>query len=333
MDSKLLEELMKETDEERAIQEKNQTVNKAIYTDVTSNFVIQSKKFLQDELIMIRKHPRYIDFPNHSHDYIEMNYVFQGSLRQKIGDKEMTLNQGDILLLNQHIEHELYACGKNDIVINFIIDPGFFDYILANLSEGFSQNQMMQFLMNSMFAYSQKGEFLYFPVASSLRVQELMEQILNEMTFGQFLSKSKRKFLMGLLIIELIQTQQQNQQSTEHEEEQKFLQEVFRYIEENYPYANLQDLADIFYQSVYWTSKQIKRLTNQNFKDLLQEKRLLVAKNLILHSDMSMQAIAEAVGYENISYFYRLFKKKYGWTPRSYKKHMAEEAEVTSTKS
>ncbi|SFL86950.1 AraC-type DNA-binding protein [Gracilibacillus orientalis] len=325
MDTFLYQELMKATEEELAILEGNQAVNKKIYTDLTSDFVIQSEKFLKDDLIMIRKHPRYIDFPRHSHDYIEMNYVFHGNFHQKVADKSITLKQGDILLLNQYIEHELAACEENDIVINFIIHPAFFDYILSNLSTGFIQSQMLYFLMNSIFDYSQKGEYLYYPVSNSDRIQDIMQQLLKEMMEESLLSKSKIKFLMGLLILELIEQQNQTNRSTQKSEQNAFLTEVFRYIEEHYQEANLQALAKCFNQTVYWISKQIKSLTNQNFKDLVQEKRLQVAKNLLVYSDLPMQAIAEEVGYENISYFYRLFKKKYGMTPKAYKMQLIKQ--------
>ncbi|MFC4404447.1 AraC family transcriptional regulator [Gracilibacillus xinjiangensis] len=319
----LFEKLMEETEEERAILAGDQAINKEIYTSLTSDFVIQSEKFLQDDLIMIRKHPRYIDFPRHSHDYIEMNYVYYGKFKQKVAGQPLELKKGEILLLNQYIEHELTACNKNDIVINFIIHPGFFDYILSNLSTGFIQSQMLQFLMNSIFPYNQKGEFLYFPVANSPRIQEIMEQLLVEMMEPTLLSKSKIKFLMGLLIIELME-QQNIQKNTPKTDQHAFLSTVFEYIEEHYKDANLQELAHRLHQTDYWVSKQIKALTKKNFKDLVQEKRLFVAKNLLLYTSLSMQNIAEEVGYENVSYFYRLFKRKYGDTPKAYKNRLTE---------
>ncbi|UOQ85753.1 AraC family transcriptional regulator [Gracilibacillus salinarum] len=325
MDRELYQNLMKETDEELAILEGNQAVNKQIYTDLTSDFVIQSEKFLKDDLIMIRKHPRYIDFPRHSHDYIEMNYVFHGSFQQQVADKKVNLKKGDILLLNQYIDHELSACGKEDIVINFIIHPAFFDYILSNLSTGFIQSQMLQFLMSSMFSYNQTAQFLFYPVAESERVQDIMNQLLKEMMEDSILSKSKIKFLMGLLILELVEQTNQFEQDPSQTNHQSFLTEVFRYIEDNYQDANLNALANKLNQTAYWVSKQVKAITKQNFKDLVQEKRLLVAKNLLMYSDLSMQAIAEEVGYENISYFYRLFKQKYGKTPKAYKKELLGE--------
>ncbi|WP_130859959.1 AraC family transcriptional regulator [Gracilibacillus phocaeensis] len=325
MQSVLYEKLAQETPEEQAILAGNQAVNKKMYTDMTSDFVVQSDKFLKDELIMIRKHPRFIDFPKHTHDFIEMNYVFRGQFRQQVADQKIHLKQGDILLLNQHIEHELAACGREDIVINFIIHPAFFDYILSNFSSGFIQNQMVQFLMNSMFNYDQYAQFLYYPVSGSARIQEIMEQLLIEMMNDSILAKSKIKFLMGLLILELAEQQHQSQQNATQAAEHAFVAEVFRYIENHYKTASLQMLAAQYKQSSYWASKRIKTLTNANFKDLVQEKRLLVAKNLLMYSDLSIQAIAEEVGYENISYFYRLFKKKFNQTPKVFKQQIRKE--------
>lgn len=321
----LLKELWKETEEESAILRGDQEVNKQIYTNRTSDFVIQSEKFLKDELIMIRKHPRYIDFPSHSHDYIEMNYVFHGTFHQQIEGKTITLKKGDILLLNQHIEHQLFPCQEEDIIINFIIHPDFFDYILSNLSTGFSQSQMLHFLISSMFDYTSQGQYLYYPVSDSLRIQDIMEQLLVEMMDNSILSKSKIKFLMGLLIVELIEQQSASHTNTEQNEHHRFLTVMFNYIEEHYQDANLETLAVMCNQTPYWVSKQIKALTKQNFKDLVKEKRLMVAKNLLIHSDLSIQAIAEEVGYENISYFYRIFKNKYGQTPKAYKNKLIEE--------
>ncbi|MDX8046232.1 AraC family transcriptional regulator [Gracilibacillus sp. S3-1-1] len=317
----LYTKLFQETEEERAILAGNHAVNKQLYTNTSSGFVIQSEKFLQDNLIMLRKHPRYIHFPRHSHDYIEMNYVFHGQLQQTIADQSITLKQGDIVILNQYIEHELQACHQEDIIINFIIHPDFFDYILSHLSKDFTQNKMVQFLLNSMFHYTQKGEYLHYPVADSARIQDIMQQLLQEMMTPSVFTTAKMKFLIGLLIIELME-RNQTKQTTLMSEHHAFLTEVFRYIEENYYDANLQTLSQLVNQTVYSLSKQIKQLTNQNFKDLVQEKRLLVAKQLLMNTELSIQAIAEEIGYENISYFYRLFKKKYQMTPKAYRKQL-----------
>ena len=52
---------------------------------------------------------------------------------------------------------------------------------------------------------------------------------------------------------------------------------------------------------------------------MLQKARFRKATELLVRTDMSIDEIAIAVGYENQSYFYRRFKEIYGMTPRKYK--------------
>jgi YesN/AraC family two-component response regulator len=66
-------------------------------------------------------------------------------------------------------------------------------------------------------------------------------------------------------------------------------------------------------------SKLIKQSTGFTFQELLQRKRFQKAVMLLLDTDLSVEEIAEAVGYENLSYFYRQFKERYGRTPRKYR--------------
>lgn len=107
MNHDLLNELFQLTDEEKIILEQKTEVSKDIYTSKT-NFIIESEKFLsKDKMIIVRKHTRFVDFPLHKHDYIEVNYVYNGTLNQTVGGRQITLKKGELLLLNQHIEHEI----------------------------------------------------------------------------------------------------------------------------------------------------------------------------------------------------------------------------------
>lgn len=94
MNRDVLEELLQINDEERIILERQTKVSKELYTS-NSNFIIESDKFLSnDKMIMVRKHTRFVDFPLHKHDYIEVNYVYNGELQQTVGGRPITLKKG-----------------------------------------------------------------------------------------------------------------------------------------------------------------------------------------------------------------------------------------------
>ncbi|MDQ0229842.1 AraC family transcriptional regulator [Metabacillus malikii] len=320
MSSFLLEELLQLNEEEKLMLQQKNEVKKDIYTS-QEQFIVESEKFLtNNKMIMIRKHTRFVDFPKHKHNYIEVNYVYNGKLEQKVGNEQFTLKTGDLLFLNQHIEHELKACQKDDIIINFIIRPEFFSFIFSFLT---TENLVSNFLINSLFNHTQSGQYLYFAVSNVDSIQDLMRKIIEEMMVPSIMSESTTKLYMGLLMLELIKHSDKVKYK-ENSQKHQTIVESLKYIEENYREASLSELAQKLNQPHYALSKQIKKATNYTFKELLQEKRLSVSKELLENTSLSITAIVEQVGYENISYFYRVFKSKYGYTPKKYRERVVQ---------
>ncbi|MCB5239241.1 AraC family transcriptional regulator [Niallia circulans] len=316
MDKNLLKQLMELTEEEKSIVQQKQGVIKDIYTS-QSNFIIESEKFLRkDKMITVRKHTRFIDFPKHKHNYIEINYVVNGGLKRKVGNDQISLKKGELLFLNQHMEHEIQACDREDIVVNFIIQPPFFQFIFQYLHE---ENKLTDFLINSLFNHTESGQYLYYKVSDVTEIQDIIGKLLKEEANNSLLSESTMKLYMGLLIIELIKNTDKIQQNEGVLQNQYLVIEALTYIEENYKNGTLNELAEQLHQSVSSLSKNIKKATGYTFKELLQEKRLSKSKNLLETTDLSIKWIIEEVGYDNISYFYRIFKEKYGMTPKAFR--------------
>lgn len=314
---KILSYLMNLTEEEHQILTGQSLINKDLYTE-KKDFEIDAKKLLHnDELINIRKHTRFIDFPEHKHNYIEMAYILQGEMIQKIKGKEIRLKKGEIIFLNQHITHEIKASSKEDIIINFIIKPEFFEYILNLIDK---ENIISKFLFSTIYGGSRKGEYICFYVGNIKNVQNIIEQVINEIINMSTLGKSKIKFLVGLLLIELLNNPQFIVSYSEENYEIKLMMEILKYIDESYEEANLTKLCETLYQQDYKICKLIKKNTGLTFKELVQEKRIEKAIELLKSTDYAIEDIIRRVGYENDSYFYRIFKKKFGLSPKEYKK-------------
>jgi AraC-like DNA-binding protein/mannose-6-phosphate isomerase-like protein (cupin superfamily) len=316
MNKDLLNELLQITEEEKSILEQQAKVSQELYTSKT-NFIIESEKFLsKDKMIMVRQHTRFVDFPLHKHDFIEVNYVYNGKLEQTVGGRPIILKKGELLLLNQHIEHEIKACAKEDIVINFIIRPAFFDFIFSYLSSG---NIVSDFLLSSLYNNTQNGQYLYFKVSDAEGIQDLIRKMIHEIMFPTTFSESAIKLYMGLFMIELIKNSDRVERKEEASITHYLVVESLKYIEEHYKEASLYELAEQLNQSHYGLSKTIKKATSRTFKDLLQERRLGKAKEMLEGTDLPIASIVEQVGYDNISYFYRIFKEKFGQTPKEFR--------------
>lgn len=309
------------TVEEVKILNGENSVNKSIYTD-NGKFIIDSNKLLNNkELISIRKHTRFVNFPSHKHNYIEFNYVYQGKLSQIIDEKEITLQKGELIFLNQCINHEIKASEKNDIIINFIIQPEFFEYITTLLG---NDNIISKFLLTTLYTYYDKGEYLYFKVSERANIQELLEKIIVELYTPSAMSKPTIKLLVGLLLVELIKNSQDIETYSVDNYEKMLMIEVLKYIEGYYISGTLVELSKQLNIPDYKLSKLIKKHTKMTFKELLQEKKLSKAVDLIKSTNCHMVEIVEHIGYENQTHFYRIFKEKYGMTPRQYKLNLNE---------
>ena len=82
----------------------------------------------------------------------------------------------------------------------------------------------------------------------------------------------------------------------------------------------LRSLADVLHLSTKQTSRIILKNYNKKLSELISEKRLSVAAELLTRSDKTVTEIIEYVNFNSEKYFYSQFKKKFGCTPLKYKK-------------
>lgn len=314
--SNLYEKLIELTDEESKILDGKCQVDKSIYTD-NSQFIVDSNKLLNnEELIKVRKHTRFIAFPKHKHNYIEFNYVYNGKLTQVIDGKKLTLSKGEIIFLNKNIIHEIEKSEKEDIIINFIIKPEFFDYVISLID---NNNPVINFLMRTLYINYNQGEYLYFKVSQNKEVQGIIEKIIIELYENNIFSNARTKLLVGILLVELARSSDDLEESSVDDYEKKIVVEIIKYVEENYKYGTLSEVSLILRQNYYKLGRLIKKHLGYTFKDLLQEKRLIKSEELLKSTDLPISTIVELVGYENLTYFYKIFKSKYNMTPKDYR--------------
>ena len=101
--------------------------------------------------------------------------------------------------------------------------------------------------------------------------------------------------------------------------EKNVIVSALQYIETNYRDGTLALLAESIPCDPCWLSREIKRRTGNTYKELLLEKRLSQAVYLLTNTQIKVSEIAAAVGYNNISYFYRIFQARYGMSPKEYR--------------
>lgn len=313
MDAQLLDQLRAITAEEQAILDGRTTIDRGLYM-TGSQDVINSRKLLAaGKLITLRTHTRFIRFPEHTHDYVEVVYMCAGETSHIVNGQTIILKQGELLFLGQRATHEICRAGAEDVAVNFIVLPAFFSDTLMAIGEEVSP--LRHFLVDCLFGRNIGPGYLHFRVAEDRPIQNLVENLLFTLIRETHSRRTVSRMTMTLLFMQLLG----HTDKLAWDGQEEHILAVLRYVEENYAHGSLTEIAERLRCEVTGLSREIHRKTGKTYIQLVQEKRLTQAAFLLRTTDRNVDDVASAVGYENISYFHRIFREAYGVSPRHYR--------------
>ena len=314
INAQLLEKLKVITDEEQKIIDGEIDIDRSLYMDDENN-VINSKKILSaGKQIAVRPHTRFVHFPQHSHDFDEIIYMCSGSTTHIVDGDKITLKEGELLFLCQSAKQEILPAGMDDIAVNFVIRPEFFDNALQMIGE--EDTPLRRFLVECLKNDRASAGYLHFQVADVIPVQNLLENLIWTLINETHSKRNMNQITMGLLFLQLMG--HADKLAARSKEEQTVVK-VLNYIETNYKNGSLTQLSELLHYDISALSREIKSKTGKKYIDLVHEKRLSQSCFLLKNTDMNVEEIADVVGYKNISFFHRLFKKYYGVSPKKYR--------------
>lgn len=323
MDKWLFEQIKKITPEEQAYLDGREQVNREIYTR-KEDFEIDSQMFLkQGKLLTVRHHSRFIEFPEHKHNYIEMVYVCAGEITHYIEGKALCTQPGDFLLMNQHVKHSVKRAELGDIGVNFIALPEFFDIPLQMMRR---QNVIADFLLGTLRQNNTVPQYLLFDLKGQEQISNLMENMIASVVSGSENEDVINQYSMGLVFLYLLNQMDKLAHNSSQTYEDVVIQATLKYIDTQYRTAVLSRIAEDFNLSVSAASRMIKKNTGFTFLELLMRKRFQKALMFLVETELPVDQIAANIGYENHSYFYRQFKAQYGVTPSQYRSEHKNDA-------
>jgi two-component system response regulator YesN len=120
------------------------------------------------------------------------------------------------------------------------------------------------------------------------------------------------------MIIQVEQNVMENK-SSHHSSLVRKMQDIMRssYCQKDFSIISVSEKIGM---NASYLGKLFKRTTGMSFTEFLHKVRLEAACNLLETSDMKIADIADAVGYSDVPYFYKIFRKAYGCTPVKYMK-------------
>ena len=245
MNRQLLLNLSEITQEEKEILAGHRQIDRALYynpsavparqNEIDSSLVLENGK-----MIDIRRHVRFVHFPRHTHNFVEFVYMCQGSTTHIIDGRQITLNAGDFLFLNQHATQEILPCGRDDIAVNFMILPQFFGTAFRML--GNTESSLRSFLISCLTDKNTGGNYLYFNVSGILPIQNLAENLICTMLGDSPQKRLLSETTMGLLFLHLTDGTD-SIRAVGGSYEENLMIRLLSYIENNYQSASLTSLS------------------------------------------------------------------------------------------
>lgn len=260
------------------------------------------------------RNKRFIKCMEHKHDYIEILYVYSGRIINVIDGKHVVVCAGEVLLLDTNVTHAVLPANMEDIGFNLVIHKEVFD---AQFGKMLSHNDIIsKFVVDSIYARKKEKRYLLFETSQCESVRGIMESMIAEWIQQENGYDTAMQGWSLLLFAQLVRHYEKNHQVSKCPEmKRQFVENLQAYLLENYQIADLKSTACYFNFNSDYFGRLVKKQTGINFTSYLQNIKLQQSCILLKNTDLSIDEIAAEVGYADVSYYYRVFRKKYQKTP------------------
>ena len=271
----------------------------------------------KDSLYIAERRKKEFTYPIHNHEVFELNFVKHApGVRRVVGDSNEVIGEYDLAIITgpdlEHVWEQNTCTSENirEITVHFYFDLG---------EDGFLAHNPFTSL-RKMLLEARKG--LAFPLDDIMRVYTLLDTLSSVkegfyavtqfMTILYELSKSRDMHTLASSSYAKVAV----------ESDSRRVLKVKNYIAKNYTEEiRLNTLADIAGMSPSAFSRFFKSHTGRTLSEYIIEQRLGYASRMLVDTTNSVAEICYACGFNNLSNFNRIFKKKKNCSPTEFREN------------
>ncbi|WP_075589884.1 AraC family transcriptional regulator [Labilibacter marinus] len=253
-------------------------------------------------------------FPIHFHPEFEINYIAHADgAKRVVGDHIGTVEGKELVMAGPNLYHG-WENGKynmenimHEITIQFPRE--LFDEAL------FNRNLLKP--IKELFNNANQG--ILFSQETIKQIEPKLLELSKKRSFDSFLAFQSLLYDLAISRDQQLLTNVAFQRQSDFHNSER-IETVYNYIKENY--ANklkVEDAAHLVSMSVASFSRLIKQRTGKSFVDFVNEIRLGIATRSLIETNKSVSEICYECGFNNISNFNRIFKKRQDCTPSEFR--------------
>ena len=218
----------------------------------------------------------------HQISYYDLTFVLKGELTYVVNGKSYTLGENDAVLIPPGAYRERLESvqGAKYVSYNFTANEG------AELPT--------KVYLEDIVSHDIKDICRIFSASHISDIYSTREKVIN---------------LLNYILLEI-------KDAVQLESNNKHIIEIIKYINEHISEPiTLSTVSEKVNLSKEYVSHIFKKETGKTVTDYINERKMMIAKESILGSRYELSTIAERLGYDNYSYFSKLFKKQFGVSP------------------
>lgn len=268
----------------------------------------QESYFYSNDLRSHLESHKFINSPHKHNTYITILFT-KGSGEHLIDFETFQVKPGSIFLLNPGQVHS-WKLSKEVNGFVFIHTKEFYDSIFIN-------RKIDDF---PFFRLQRNNPIIYLEQDDCKRIRNLFEMIDKEFKSESRFKMTKLGSLTDLLYINLAQLYEAKEKVQGNAKSNYLkVKKLQKLIDENFKIKKFPtEYAELMNLSIRHLNRICQETLNKSTGDLIFDRIILEAKRMLIYSDTMISFVAEELGYEDHSYFIRLFKKKTGMSPKEF---------------
>lgn len=248
------------------------------------------------------------DQPVHTHDFLELVYVVRGKASHILPSKEYQISGGDFFLLNEKDWHGYRTLTRRGIeIINCLFLPSFIED--AECLKPF---------------YNERRYRIRLPEALRVQARGLLDNMFYELVHKNNGYKQMIKTNLTQLLINMNRIFDRDEKYERlgnlSDVKKQNVAYAIRYIDSNYKKEiTLEELAKKTGFTPNYFCGIFKKITGKTVIEYRNEARIKEARQLLSFSTKKITSICFEMGFNDLTYFERVFKKYAGTSPREYR--------------